>query len=57
MEHTIQEMDNVLTFKNSDGRYVSYNGYAFIDEWGYCIIIVYGESRRDSLSKYLNSFL
>lgn len=31
----------------------SYNGYAFLDIQGNCIIIVYGENRRDSLSKYL----
>lgn len=29
-------------------------GYAFIDTWGYCIIIVYGEKRRDSLINFLN---
>lgn len=38
-----------------DNKLVSYNGYAFMDEMGCCIIIVYGEGRRDSMSKYLNS--
>lgn len=30
------------------------NGYAFIDEYDHCIIIVYGESKRDLIIKYLN---
>ena len=34
--------------------YVSLAGYAFIDECGGCIIIVYGEGRRDAMAKYLN---
>jgi len=38
-----------------DGKTVNYNGYAFIDECGSCIIIVYGENRRDAMSEYLNS--
>lgn len=38
-----------------DNKPVKYNGYAFIDECGYCIIIVYGENRRDAMSEYLNS--
>jgi len=31
------------------------NGYAFIDEFGGTIIIVYGEGLRDDMSKYLNA--
>ena len=31
------------------------SGYAFIDECGNTIIIVYGDGRRDDMSKYLNS--
>lgn len=31
------------------------NGYAFIDECDYCIIIVYGESRRDMLLKHFKN--
>ena len=33
---------------------ISMNGYAFIDENGGTIIIVYGEGRRDDMSKYLS---
>lgn len=36
---------------------ISLNGYAFLDEFGRCIIIVYGDSRRDQISKYLNDEL
>jgi hypothetical protein len=32
---------------------ISLNGYAFMDEYGCCIIIVYGENKRDAMSKYL----
>jgi hypothetical protein len=38
-----------------DGKVITYNGYAFIDECGDTIIIVYGENRRDAMSEYLNS--
>ena len=31
------------------------NGYAFIDEMGGTIIIVYGEGYRDLMSKYLDA--
>ena len=34
---------------------ISTNGYAFIDEWGGTIIIVYGEGRRDDMAKYLTN--
>ena len=32
---------------------ISLNGYAFVDEYGHCHIIVYGEGLRDSYLKYL----
>lgn len=31
------------------------NGYAFLDEMGFCIIIVYGENKRDLLIKHYAS--
>jgi hypothetical protein len=34
-------------------RIFTQSGYAFIDEFNHCIIIVYGESRRDSIIKLL----
>ena len=53
MKHTIEKLKNKLEY--TEGKtVVSSNGYAFIDECGGCIIIVYGEGRRDAMEKYLN---
>lgn len=46
-----------MRFINNDGKLILLNGYAFIDEWGRCIIQVYGEGKRDLLSNYLNNLL
>jgi hypothetical protein len=54
MKHTIEKLKEKLTII-IDGKPISYTGYAFIDECGNCIIIVYGENRRDDMSKYLNA--
>ena len=40
-----------------DKNWITLNGYAFIDNWGFCIIIVYGEKKRDLLSEYLSMLL
>lgn len=55
MEHTIQKMNQVLRFQDENKKWISLNGYAFIDDCGHCIMIVYGEGRRDSLSQYLSN--
>lgn len=47
MKHIIEKMK----VQDVDGL----SAYAFLDESGNCIIIVYGEGRRDSMSKYLDS--
>jgi hypothetical protein len=47
-------MNHVLRFQNENKEWITLNGYAFIDSWGYCIIIVYGENRRDLMSEYLS---
>ena len=44
-----------LEILDDKGKLIKINGYAFMDECGNCIIIVYGEGRRDAMSKYLNS--
>jgi len=49
MKYTIQIMKTILSFDDKKLK-----GYAFIDEWGHCIIIVYGESKRDLIKKYLS---
>lgn len=46
MKHTIEKMKA----QDADGQF----GYAFLDESGNCIIIVYGEGRKNSMSKYLD---
>ena len=53
MKYTIEKMKEKLEY--TEGKsVVSLTGYAFIDEDGGCIIIVYGEGRRDAMEKYLN---
>lgn len=53
MEHTIHKMKNKFDLYEGEKFITSLNGYAFYDKLGNCIIIVYGESKRDLLSKYL----
>jgi hypothetical protein len=53
MKHTIVKMKHKLEYLENNKDSVSLNGYAFIDECGSTIIIVYGEGRRDAMSKYL----
>jgi len=53
MKHTIQKMKEKLTILDDNRKSVSLDGYAFIDEHSRCIIIVYGEGRKDAMSKYL----
>lgn len=53
MKYTIQNMDTPFIFFENKKKIVL-NGYAFIDELGKCIIIVFGEGRRDSLKKYFD---
>ena len=54
MNHTIEKLKEPFTFMENNGKPTSLNGYAFIDEHGRCIIITYGEGRRDQMSKYLS---
>ena len=53
MKHTIERMKNPLVIIDN-GKTITTNGYALIDESGHTIIIVYGEANRDAMSKYLN---
>jgi len=46
-------MNHVLSYLDENKKKLSFNGYAFINEWNKCFIIVYGEGRRDLLSKHL----
>lgn len=48
MEHTIITLSQTLKFND-----IAYKGYAFVDKFGHCIIITYGENKRDLMIKYL----
>jgi len=52
MEFTISKMKTPLVVIENKKQY-KLNGYAFINSVGGCIIIVYGEGRRDSMAKHL----
>jgi hypothetical protein len=54
MKHTIIKSKEKITFAD-EKKDVDLYGYAFIDEFDHCIVIVYGENKRDSTSKYLNN--
>jgi len=54
MKHTIVQMKQKLEFLDENNKKDSLSGYAFIDEWGGCVIIVYGEKKKELLSKYLS---
>ena len=53
MKFTVKEFDNKLTFINEKKKITSLQGYSFQDEYGNCIIIAYGETRRDLLIEHL----
>ena len=48
MEYTIKNFQP-LRILNDDKSFTVLNGFAFIDKFGSCIIIVYGESKKDEI--------
>lgn len=54
MKHTIVKMKTPLVYVENKKEIVM-EGYAFLDECGNTIIIVYGEGRRDDMDKYLTN--
>lgn len=46
-------IENLSTWASFDENGKTSKGYAFMDEFKGCIIIVYGEGRRDLMAKYL----
>ena len=54
MKFTIRNMSQPFVFFENKKK-ISLNGYAFLDEFGKCFIIVYGEGRRDSVKNYLKN--
>lgn len=49
MEYTITTMEYKPIVNDKE-----YIGYTFIDKYGCCIIIVYGENKRDLMINYLD---
>ena len=44
--------DDLILIENE--KEVRYKGYAFIDQYDNCHIIVYGEARKKTLKEYFN---
>lgn len=53
MRYTVINMEHKMEYVDENKKKISLNGYAFLDENEKCFIIVYGESKRDGLLKYL----
>jgi len=54
MRHTIVKMQHPMVYVENKKEF-TLEGYAFLDENGGTIIIVYGEGRRDDMDKYLTN--
>lgn len=54
MKHTIVPMKQKIEILDENNKKISLTGYAFIDDWGFCIMIVYGEKKKELLTKYLS---
>lgn len=54
MEYTIKKLPEKLTYYDNNKK-SELQGYAFLDKFGGCIIIAWGENRRDFIIKELNS--
>lgn len=53
MKYTISEMEDLVVYENK--KQLKVKGYAFLDETGSCIMIVYGESRKKALMNHFDS--
>lgn len=53
MKYTIEPIEPFRYLDN--GKIIILNGYAFMDIYGHCIIIAYGEGRRDYLIEHFKS--
>jgi len=52
MECTIQQMESILVIDEKP-----LIGFAFIDKWNHCIIIVYGERKKELIEDLLNNIV
>jgi len=48
MNYTIDKMNTILYIDGNPAL-----GYAFIDEWGHCIIIAWGEGKKKIVERAL----
>ena len=55
MKFNVNKFDHVMVIVDQHKRESSHQGYKFTDEHGNCIMIVYGEGRRDSFIEYFNN--
>lgn len=56
MIHTIKKFDSKMPILDENRKKIGESqGYSLTDEKGRCIMIAYGEGRRDQLSEYLNN--
>lgn len=53
MKYTITDISYRYEFVDDKKKKHSYKGYAFMDESNHCMIIVYGENKRDLMIEYL----
>ena len=54
MFYTIRDTKHRMVFVTEERKKISYTGYAFLDSFGHCVIIAYGESKRDDVERYLD---
>ena len=50
---TVKSTKHRMVFVTEEKKKISYEGYAFLDRFGHCVIIAYGESKRDDVAAYL----
>ena len=52
----VKKFDHTLIFfedPKKRKKKLSLQGYSFVNEFGHCLVIVYGESRRDEVKELL----
>lgn len=53
MNYTIVDSKKI-TYITKEKKEISLQGYSFIDEYGYCFCIVYGDARKKGMKKFLD---
>ena len=55
MIFTITTDKTKTTFKNGDKKEIQLHGYHFIDCFSHCIIMTYGNNRKNDVIKFLTN--